>query len=85
MNSYSKKKVIVVLGLSFLFVTIIIVVIILVNSSSLFKKKQGEVNVDFASFDNVIYLENTLPMSDEIGKKLDGDGTKEGIQGYVEF
>ena len=34
---------------------------------------------------NEIYIENTLPVSDELGKKFDGSNTEKGIQGYKEF
>ena len=32
-----------------------------------------------------ITIKNTLPISDALGKKIDGKGTKEGIQGYSEL
>ena len=32
-----------------------------------------------------ITINSTLPISDELGKKLDGKGTSKGIQGYTEF
>ena len=45
---------------------------------------QKYLSVQFNTSD-VILIKNTLPVSDQIGKSFDGEGTENGIQGYLEF
>ncbi len=47
-------------------------------------KGNGTVNVDF-KLGNNIKLKNILAVTDTVGKKLTGEGTRDGIQGYLEF
>ncbi len=84
MSSYTKKSYFIVFIICFLVIAAIIFGIVIFNGN-LFSKRNGEVGIHFITDEKQIYLENTLPIADEVGKKLDGQGTKKGIQGYVEF
>lgn len=48
------------------------------------KDTTDSVSTSFAE-SSIINLSNTLPISDEFGKQIDGKGTKDGIQGYSEL
>lgn len=54
---------------------------------SFFDKDKNDYNLNVTSLGNGvdIHLLNELPMSDALGKKLVGTGTKNGVQGYLEF
>ena len=43
-----------------------------------------KIQVSFQSSD-ILTLKNTLPIADKLGMTLDGEGTEEGVQGYLEF
>lgn len=47
-------------------------------------EKDKNVSTKFQS-SSTINIKSILPISDELGKKLDGKGTEEGVQGYLEF
>lgn len=48
------------------------------------KENQDVLEVNFSNDDKVT-INNTLPVSDKLGKEFNGDGVAEGIQGYNEF
>ncbi len=85
MNSTLQKRLIIVVGLSFCVMTIAIVIGFFIFNRNIFFTKNGEVSINSVSKDNLIYLNNSLPMGDERGKSLDGKGTDVGVQGYLEF
>ncbi len=71
----------------------IIIIIILFSCSFFFllgsfKKEEShnenELKIEFLDNEN-INLNNTLPVSDKIGKSYDGYGVADGVQGYNEF
>lgn len=85
MNKTSKKRMIIAIGISFITMVVAIIVGTFIFNHYSFLLGQGSVQLDFGSKENFIYITNSLPMGDEMGKKLDGKGTKEGVQGYLEF
>ncbi len=69
------------------FLFLILIVIIYGN----YRKKESHkvLNNDklFVRFESsdIIEIQNKLPVSDTLGKKFNGQGTEEGVQGYLEF
>ena len=55
---------------------------VIIGESS--KKNQNVLEVIFSK-DDKVSINNTLPVSDQLGKTFTGDGVAEGIQGYNEF
>lgn len=45
---------------------------------------QDALEINFSQ-ENKVLLNNILPVGDNLGKRFDGKGTEEGIQGYSEF
>ena len=83
MNSTFKKHVKLAL-------LIVCVVFVMVGIYFLFfYHKKGVNNQKYLSIQfntsDVLLIKNTLPVSDAIGKSFNGEGTEDGIQGYVEF
>ena len=76
-----------------LFLALIVVLVMFVLSFAfiiIYKLNENKNNRNYVlntNFKNTnkIYIENTLPVSDELGKKFDGSNTEKGIQGYKEF
>lgn len=71
----------------------IIIIIILFSFSFFFllgsfrkeeSHNENELKIEFLN-DGALYLNNTLPVSDKIGKSYDGYGVADGVQGYNEF
>lgn len=82
MNKENKKQVI------FMLLVAVFLFIILIGIFLFYKNfKQNSTDFITTSFEGpkTITISSTLPISDELGKKLDGKGTKKGIQGYTEF
>lgn len=48
------------------------------------KRNSYDIQVHFDS-SNSLYIINKLPTSDLIGKTFNGEGTEDGVQGYIEF
>ena len=71
---------------------VIVLVLFLISSLAIFvylkNKDQADKNhwlsTNFKN-SNEVTITSTLPISDALGKSLDGKGTEKGIQGYVEF
>ncbi len=81
MSSSAKKSITIFLSISFL-----ILVGAIVLGFFLFKsifKSSGEIEVNYSS--RIVHIDNSLPMGDEMGKKLDSSDTKDGLYGYIEF
>lgn len=55
---------------------------VIIDKSS--KENQDVLEVNFLKDDKVT-INNTLPVSDKLGKEFNGDGVAEGIQGYNKF
>ena len=81
MKNLSSKQVKKIL-LLVLFLVVIIGVLIYGNYRS--RVNNDQLFVRFESSD-IIGIENKLPVSDSLGKKFNGVGTEEGVQGYLEF
>ena len=47
-------------------------------------KEDRELSTKFED-SSVVTLKSILPISDKLGRNLDGKGTEDGVQGYVEF
>ena len=84
MNKKNKKQVLLAFLIVFILFMISLVVAFFYYRNQDKKNNDNLLKVKFKSSD-VITIENRLPMSDEFGKNLDGTGTEEGVQGYVEF
>ena len=72
----------------------IILIITLISGIGCFfylKNKESKKNVDNNSISvrfetsDIIEIKNILPVSDSLGKSFTGEGTEEGVQGFVEF
>ena len=67
----------------FIFLVLVIIISFLTGFQEQ-EKTEKWISVDFNK-SKTITIKSTLPISDELGKKLDGKGTQEGIQGYTEL
>ena len=76
-----KQVVLALLIVSCLFLVSILFVFFYFNRGKSEDKNQL-VSTSFKESQTII-LKNTLPISDELGRNIDGVGTEEGIQGYV--
>ncbi len=76
-------KIITVVGISILVLVVIIVGIFIFNRDS--KSKQGSINIDYGSFDKLLYITNALPIGDEMGKSLEEKDIQENVEEYLEF
>jgi len=78
-----------------IFLALLLIIILMFLSFSLLaiyvsKKNQNQhtpSGLYIAEFNptNTVKLKNILPVSDKLGKEIDGQGTKDGVQGYVEI
>ncbi len=82
-GSYQNKKI--------LLISLFLVVIILVFLYGNYRKNMNSVipnnkslYVRFEASD-IVGIQNKLPVSDTLGKKFNGEGTEDGVQGYLEF
>ena len=83
LSSKQVKKILILV----LFLVIIIGVLIYGNhrkNNSHSLSKNDQLFVRFESSD-IVEIKNKLPVSDSLGKKFNGSGTEEGVQGYLEF
>jgi len=84
MNPTYKKQV-------FIAFFIVFLLFVIVGSFFLFffEKKDSSYHLDdfYVSFEtsDILSIKNTLPISDTVGRNLDGTGTEDGVQGYVSF
>lgn len=73
------------------FLVILIILFLIAAFFIFFHAKSQNVPIKEKSISTKFYnskeitLTSNLPISDELGKKLDGKGTEDGIQGYQEF
>ena len=58
--------------------------LIIFYTKSLIVKDDRELSAKFEDT-KVVTLKSILPISDTLGRNLDGKGTEDGVQGYVEF
>ena len=70
-------------------ITLIVVFFVLIysnyrknNNSSIPSKDQLFIKYDDV---DIIEIENKLPVADALGKKFNGEGTEDGVQGYLEL
>lgn len=67
-----------------LFLLLCAICIFIYSKNQNLENKNQSISTDFDN-PKTITLSSTLPISDELGKKLDGKGTEDGIQGYTIF
>ena len=73
------------------FLVILIILFLIAAFFIFFHAKSQNVPIKEKSISTKFYnskeitLTSNLPISDELGKKLNGKGTEDGIQGYQEF
>ena len=83
-NNY-KKQIILTLFLIFILFCVVFCFVFLLKDSPIEKNNTSALSVEFLNEIDSVNIENVLPINDIVGKKLDGKGTKEGTQGYLEF
>lgn len=54
------------------------------SSSSILTKSSNAVSLEFIE-DNAISITNMLPVTDEVGKRIQSTADKDGVQGYFDF
>ena len=79
-HGYFIKSISIVL-LSLIAVILIIAIFLKIDE---YKRKSYKIDVRFSDND-IVYLTNKLPISDEIGKNYNGTGVEKGIADYKEF
>lgn len=79
-HGYFIKSISIVL-LSLIAVILIIAIFLKIDE---YKRKSYKIDVKFSDND-IVYLTNKLPISDEIGKNYNGTGVEKGIADYKEF
>lgn len=83
-NNY-KKQMFLTLLLIFILFCVVFCFIFLLKDNSTKKDNNFDLSVKYLNNIDSVTIENILPINDIVGKKLDGKGTKEGTQGYLEF
>lgn len=83
MNKTKDRSIIITL-IILLIVSLAVAGYYIVDGAFFVSNDKGSVKVAFAGNNN-IKLKNILAITDTFGKKLTGKGTREGIQGYLEF
>ena len=83
-NNY-KKQMFLTLLLIFILFCVVFCFIFLLKDNPTKKDNNFDLSVKYLNNIDSVTIENILPINDIVGKKLDGKGTKEGTQGYLEF
>lgn len=76
----NNKKYLIVISI-LLLIIFALLVIYLFNKNN---KQENAINTSLTDTSKIL-IKDVLPISDKLGKKLDGKGTEEGIQGYLKF
>lgn len=86
-KEFHKQAIILFLTLVLLIVVFFVAVFIVkskFSSSNILTKSSNVVSLEFIE-DNAISITNMLPVTDEVGKRIQSTADKDGVQGYFDF